>query len=164
MELKLNDFEGFDRVLFNEDTAKLPETERFKRFYDEDRDTILIPISHSPISLEEHQFCHYVYWMTIGAAELGAKPSIARRFEGHDMPMSHIEQNCFACRYRDHTWPLPKHCPIAMFSCGPYGSGYADCDDWPDAPYYEWRHTYDPAAAFQIAHLPWEDKPHKLYT
>lgn len=164
MELKLNDFDGFDCVLFDEDTIKLPEAERFKRFYDKDRNTVLIPISHSPVSLEEHQFCHYVYWMTIGVEKLTEKPNIARRFEGHDTPMSHIEQKCFACHYRNHAWPLPKHCPIARFSCGPYGSGFADCDKGSGAFYYEWRHGHDPAMAFRLAHLLWEDKPRKLYT
>lgn len=151
LTVNLNDFETFDRLLFNEDEMKLPEEERWKKFWD--GESVVIPIPMRPDTVEEHQFCHYVYWMTIWAKKLIYKPPIMRRFgtgEGSEEGMRSLAR-CFACAYKIK---VRGKCPIAEFDCR---SSDSNCATKP-GPYNEWFDHASVLAAYNVAHLIWEER------
>lgn len=150
LTVKLNDFETFNRILFNEKEMKLPEKERWKKFYD--GYFVTIPIPMKPVTIEEHQFCHYVYWMSIWANKLIYKPNIRRRFgTGKDSDEGmRIISKCFACAYRYRT---PGNCPIADFDCSYHNNYVKKC-----RPYMRWIDYGDTSAAYDVAHLLWGEE------
>lgn len=154
LSVKLNDFETFERILFTAKEMKLPEKERWKKYYDSKKRTVCIPIPMKPVTKEEHQFCHYVYWMTIWANELFYKPAIARKFGTGPKNEEILEtlNHCFACTFKD-TQPFPQSCPIKFYDCASF---WASCEGNTWGPYCAWK-NYGFDAAYAVAHLVWEE-------
>lgn len=149
IELKLNDFASFDRRIFKGVKPILFTRRTWKSFsehcYDKATDTITFPIDHKPTTIEEHQFCHYVLWMTIWANKLRSKP---RRFcyidaHGYVKPL-HIVCDCFACHYK-----TKDKCPIKDWQpCKCLSTGTL---------YVNWEAYKDNENAYGIAHKKWEE-------
>lgn len=84
-ELKLNDFDGFNRRLFGE------EKPDWSIFYDEKTGTFCPPIS-DPMSEAEYQLDHYALWMVMSVFSLFKKPVI------ESLPTTSIN-HCYPCEY-----------------------------------------------------------------
>lgn len=170
LNVNLNDFASFDQVLFNGEDMKLPEKERWKKFYHDDMEAIYIPLPDMPTTIAEYQFCHYIYWMTIWANELAYKPWIYFSFMGK-ITKPHIACACFACEYvvRERL-EYTDYCPIKLYRC----AADKKCVENKNGPYAEWATTnldtisyadfhIDEkdklnACTYATAHLKWEEK------
>lgn len=103
LTVNLNDFETFDRLLFNEDEMKLPEKERWKKFWD--GETVVVPIPMYPDTIEEYQLCHYAYWMTIAEHPwLKTTPPI--------LAPGPVRHGNYDCEYVDRTGKACRGCPV----------------------------------------------------
>lgn len=155
LTLSLNNFDAFDHILFNEDEMKLPENERWKKFYHADEGAIYIPLPEEPKTEVEFQFCHYIYWMTIGACLLDRKPAIYFKFADKSF-VYRPYLDCFACEYKQRMREegCPCDCPIKRFCCGDPNKS---CVGDPESPYLRWR--YEPwnaeKHAYGLAQLRW---------
>lgn len=147
--LVLNDFASFDRAIFN-DMRPVVLTKRAwrsatKDYYNENIGRLTLPIDHAPVTIEEHQFCHYVLWMTIWSDNLFGKPITLcyKDTDGNITPLR-ILNECFACHYRRYS-----DCPIKKWQpCKCLGL---------NTLYSKWNRTRNSEAAYKIAHLEWED-------
>lgn len=170
LNVRLNDFASFDQVLFNAEGMALPEKERWKKFYHDDKEAIFIPLPNMPTTISEYQFCHYIYWMTIWANELTYKPWIYFSFMGK-VTKPVVASACFACEYVvQERLEYTDYCPIKLYRC------VLDkrCVENENSPYSEWieatmhLQSYSDlstakkdelnACTYAIAHLEWEEK------
>lgn len=173
LNVHLNDFASFDQVLFNSKDMKLPEKDRWKKFYHDEKEAIYIPLPDMPTTIGEYQFCHYIYWMTIWANELAYKPWIYFSFMGK-VTKPRIPCSCFACGYvtrskLEHT----DYCPIKLYRC----NGDEKCVKNKKGAYKKWaeififagdKHYIDDLSAsdlkelnvfsYATAHMEWEEK------
>lgn len=90
-ELKLNNFEGFDKILFGDSKPY------WDKFYDVNSNTFRPPIL-DPKTEAEHQIDHYALWMVIASFSLIRKPIITL---DATVPLA----KCYACEWRR------VHCP-----------------------------------------------------
>lgn len=101
-EIKLNDFEAFDRFIFGS------EEHNWNKFYDKETNTFTPPIK-TPVTEVEHQIDHYALWMVISHFKLVYKPEI---FSDDDPSSS----KCYACKYTKLINPASQpsclYCPI----------------------------------------------------
>lgn len=157
LTMQLNDFEAFDRILFNENEVKLPEDERWKKFYHADEGAIYIPLPEEPKTEVEFQFCHYIYWMTIGACQLVKKPIIYFKFADKSF-VYHPYLSCFACEYKLQVKEggRPCDCPIKRFFCA---SDDKSCIGDPVSPYQMWiqQPFNSEKHAYELAQLRWRE-------
>lgn len=104
IELKLNDFEGFNKILFGDHKPD------WSKFYDATNDTFLPPYP-TPKTEVEHQVCHYALWMVISTFSLIMKPIFLSDVE---IPVG----RCYACQYK-HYHVSPEYyckdgCPLVL--------------------------------------------------
>lgn len=95
-KLKLNDFEGFNKLLFG---SFEPD---WSKFYDRENYTFLPPYP-TPKTEVEHQVCHYALWMVISTFYLSMKPSFLSDVE---IPVA----RCYACQYKRYRTSSKYHC------------------------------------------------------
>lgn len=155
LAIPLNDFSTFDRLLFNAEEMALPEKARWRKFYN-GMFTVSVPfLPKIPETVVEHQFCHYVYWMTIWACNLIHKPDGVSFVFGESSTHIGLCNLCFACQYTISK--ENRECPIERFTCG-FERGCTD----KDSPYSKWavteNHEEREKLAYEIAHLKWTDR------
>lgn len=117
-QIKLNDFMSFDYFLFG------AEKRDWATFLDFDGN--FIPPIANPISIVQHQLCHYAFWMTIAKNNLYRKPRIPYG--------AYVPSLCYACKYADLVAPSVDQCnfcPLerdtSFHCCGKEHSSYMDC-------------------------------------
>lgn len=120
-ELKLNDFEGFDKILFNDNEPD------WSKFYDKDAVTFTPPIER-PETLVEHQLNHYALWMVISTFRLPGKPHI-HTLSYRDIPFN----RCYPCSWHvKHGSSCEQTCPLIL------DDDYKGCgtafDKWKESP------------------------------
>lgn len=120
-ELKLNDFEGFNKVLFGDHEPD------WSKFYDKDTDVFMPPIE-KPINLAENQLCHYALWMVISAFCLDRKP-VFYYLSRHYIPFN----RCYPCDWHIEQGSSCKQtCPLIL------DDDYNGCgtafDKWKESP------------------------------
>lgn len=148
-ELKLNDFEGFNKILFGDHEPD------WSKFYNKEIDVFMPPIGN-PITLPEYQLDHYTMWMVISAFALIYKPNY---FFNNTKPYS----RCYACEYKHHHRP-PEYCrftcPLdldgAYFGCGPLYIRYCGLTSGKNLDDPE-RVTLIKQTAEKIAKLKWRE-------
>lgn len=152
-ELRLNDFDGFERFLFTDVEMDLPAYERWYKYFSwsliEGDPRFYQPI-YEPKTIEEFQLCHYAYWMVIYVFELFKKPEI------WDSAF-HNRTKCYACLY-EYMW-LTIHnisfikplcpCPIKVWRASPCFIAYSE--------FKEWQRDKNPDRAKRIAMYEWMD-------
>lgn len=148
--IALNDFASFDRAIFG-GTRPVMFTKRAWRSYTKNRynktdRSLILPIDHKPTTIEEHQFCHYVMWMTIWANGLTAKPKMLYyEIEPGESLELRVQSTCFACQYG-----LGKRCPIMVWQPCCCLTGKTE--------YTEWSYNGQSSdSTYKIAHLAWEE-------
>lgn len=121
IQINLNDFAAMDRAIFSEEELKISEKSRWTdKFYCIFDDSITFPIDHQPKTIEEHQLCHYILWMSIWANGLLKKPMhyFYVTTDG-DYKSIIIMNRCFACEYlltiADPKSKIPNPCPILVW-------------------------------------------------
>lgn len=139
-ELKLNDFDGFDRFLFSEE-EQLDEN-RWKKYYFKDDDNIFRfhPPIDCPKKISEYQLNHYALWMVIYFFKLRRKPVFYGRkpFAG-----------CYACGFN----PGGPCCPIKEWDRIAKNDMGLPCVK---GSYGKWARTLDEEIPYEIAHYEWE--------
>lgn len=158
MNLKLNDFQLFDSLLFSNKECSLPTKKRWEKFITKSyrsSNIVDIPIPHPPQTLAEYQFCHYVYWMCIWAGSFYSKPAIRYKWNETEM-RPHVAAGCFACEYKWHPEDGRKRgsCPIAIYGNCTTSIGPCNIRSL-ENPYPKWFINLNPDAAYDIAHLEW---------
>lgn len=156
--LKLNDFEAFDRLIFR---GKKPNWEKLydpKKFY-------FYPPIPRPKTEVEYQLDHYALWMTIGHYGLTRKPHIFRRrgFRPHDALQP--AGQCYACSWHHHVYSTGI-CSSPLYPCPLTGAnGRNTCGpEWRKWNYLRGGHREHPErviqirqAARDIAHIKWRE-------
>lgn len=133
-ELKLNDFEGFEKFLFTNNERKLPDKEKWKKYLDKGYDPkgFCSPITN-PIENVEFQLCHYAYWMVISVFNVHNKPRIVNDY---------IYIHCYACHLKRNLFPNIRceiGCPIKNWN---HAGKVSYCCDY-DSYYTKWRDQED---------------------
>lgn len=133
--LKLNDFEGFDKILFDDHKPD------WSKFYDEKNDIFMPPIWR-PMTLAQFQLDHYALWMVIYVFKLKEKPKF-------HSSCAHPELGCYACSARPNTifdscW---DSCPLDLESYYTCGEDF-EC----------WKGNKLPKYAYKIAHILWKER------
>lgn len=104
-QITLNDFESFDNFLFGD------EKRDWGTFFDYDG-CFIAPITN-PVSIVQHQLCHYAYWMTIAKNHLSFKP--------HIVTLGHVTQLCYACKYAQMiSYVSCKQCSVCPLKTDKY--------------------------------------------
>lgn len=121
LDLKLNDFDSFDRLIFR---GREPN---WSKLYNPKTDTFYPPIPH-PKSEVECQLDHYALWMVIAHHDLTGKPNLFRRRGFHPRNVLIPGGRCYACQYHeDHynnsscgkpEYPCPLTSADGHSSCG----------------------------------------------
>lgn len=139
-QIHLNDFETFDNFLFG-------VGERDWSTFLDDEGYFIPPITH-PVSITQHQLCHYAYWMTIAKNDLTIKPRI--RYG------TYVPHSCYACKYASFfisDAKLCRFCPLvrdtSQHNCGIEYSHYLDCSYVKSYEVSEW--------AEKIAKMTWKN-------
>lgn len=142
MDLKLNDFEGFNRYLFGE------EEPDWSTLYITNDDMFIPPIAY-PNTEAEHQLCHYALWMTMSKCTPEWKPNI----------FGVIRNRCYACEWK-------KRCGHLNDSCDAFCPFTSIQPSTCDPALEEWvkldRRTYKDLLYFRklaekIARIPWRE-------
>lgn len=106
MDLKLNDFEGFNRYLFGE------EEPDWSKFHQKEWN-VFIPSIEKPETKVEHQLCHYALWMVISNCSPTVKPVIKRGMD--------IRNRCYACTWKNKINKFGNcvnYCPLTSLTRG----------------------------------------------
>lgn len=121
-ELKLNDFEGFDKILFGDHKPD------WSNFYDE-KNNIFMPPIKKPITLAENQLCHYALWMVISTFRLSKKPTFYNSGRYWYIPLN----RCYPCNWHvRYDTSCKRTCPLVLDD-DYYGCGTA-FDRWKKSP------------------------------
>lgn len=121
-ELKLNDFDGFNTILF--DTHD-PD---WSKFYNEKTNIFYPPITN-PIRKVEYQLDHYALWMVISTFCLNEKPTFVF---ASITPIA----KCYACEWaknrdRSKSMNCRDSCPLVLSEASQYDWGCGtDFDLW----------------------------------
>lgn len=154
-QLKLNDFEGFNRAIFRGRDPK------WESLYNQVSDTFYPPIPY-PKSEVEHQLDHYALWMTMAHYGLISKPKNFKR-RSFLVPYALEPHNyCYACEWQILVYHTPvnycgaKPCPLASsgrgFACGPDWANWVHLTTYSSGCLYEIRE-----AANAVAHIEWRE-------
>lgn len=153
--LKLNDFEAFDRLIFR---GREPN---WKCLYDPKTDAFYPPIPR-PKSEAEHQLDHYALWMVIAHNDLTNKPCLflRRGFRTRDVLVP--RGRCYACQYHAQHYNI-ANCHNPEYSCPLTSSnGMNSCgEEWNRWNCARSRFHFDARevsqAAIDIAHINWRE-------
>lgn len=162
-DLRLNDFDGFERFLFTDAEMEMPEEERWRKYFGrgmKEGDPQFYQPIYYPETIEEFQCCHYAFWMVIFVYGLEEKPNI---WNAERQP----ENRCYACEYEeyiynvlisDHTGIVGCICPVKQ-----WGYNATRCTQ-ANSAFSQWDRYHDRMTAKQIAMLKWEMPSAANYT
>lgn len=141
-EIRLNDFESFDRYLFGEGAVN------WEKFYHVVGYSWIFtpPILH-PVTEAEYQLDHYALWMAIARNSPFKKPIFS---DDAVRPF----YRCYACQYKRDKYGANKAC---LLYCPLINAEELNCVE----PYRKWANTDDEEyATYQatcIARIPWRE-------
>lgn len=134
-KLKLNDFDGFNKVLFGDHKPD------WSKFYYKKSDTFIPPI-RNPKTLVQFQLDHYALWMVMCAFKLAEKPNFNRDYFCPPL-------GCYAC----------AACPNGIFddcndACPLCLKSYDTCGE----DFTHWKNSRLPKYAYKVAHILWKER------
>lgn len=149
IELNLNDFEGFNKILFGD------HEHDWSKFYNKETRRFIPPID-SPATLAAHQLDHYALWMVISAFGLSHKPEY---WDSERIP----PMRCYACAWKLQTAQNCRDgCPLILDDdyegCGSAYDRFESADKLEDLK--EVREVRKQAAK-EIAMLKWRWRERK---
>lgn len=153
--LKLNDFETFDKLIFRGNKPN------WEKFYDPKYSAFYPPIPN-PKTEVEFQLDHYALWMTIAHYGLTSKPQIFRRRGFRFRDALHARGRCYACSWHYHIYNSAS-CTNPLYPC-PLTSSDGDKSCGPE--WHKWCHlcqvhpesiVHIQQAAYNIAHIEWRE-------